>query len=220
MKLTLARMGKAFALPALVAALVIGMLLAASGEGMNSVLAASEALPAWVPPPGNVAVLTNANGGLANHWRDVVAPYYSQFYAVGSVNDYSGAFKNPHWGVYGCTVFWGGGHAGNNHNAVHIAEYGASAITFKRVCDPTPWFGTGTDAQTQYDNSVRNANAFLNMTYMESTLDGKPGAPHSYGSGDIVGPRVWWRGPWHVPAGDLGCGECGERRRRHCRALD
>ncbi|MBL8324415.1 MAG: hypothetical protein JNJ89_05590 [Rubrivivax sp.] len=56
------------------------------------------------------------------------------------------------------------------------------------MCDPTPWFGTGTDATTRYRNSVDNANASLNMTYMESTLDGKPGAPHSYGGGDVIAP--------------------------------
>jgi len=135
-----------------------------------------------------VTLLTQTNGGLTNRFRDIVAPYYDPFYSKKIVNDYSGAFKNPHWGTWGCTVFFGGGHAATNDNMVAIAEYGTSGITFKRVCDPTPWFGTGTDATTRYRNSVDNANAVLNLTYMESTIDGKPGAPHSYGCGDIVGP--------------------------------
>jgi hypothetical protein len=142
-----------------------------------------------VPLPGNVAVLTRTNGLLKNRFRDIVAPNFEPFYSVKVVNAFSGAFKNPYWGAWGCTVFWGGGHAGTNDNMVAVAEYGDSGITFKRVCDPTPWFGTGTDAGTRYSNSVDNANAMLNLTYMESTIDGKPGAPHSYGSGDIVGPE-------------------------------
>jgi hypothetical protein len=142
-----------------------------------------------VPAAGEVRVLTRANGGLANNFRDVVAPYYDPSTSVKVVNDYSGAFKNPHWGTWGCTVFFGGGHAGTNDNMVAIAEYGTDAITFKRVCDPTPWFGTGTDQTTRTRNSIDNANALLNFNYMESTIDGKPGAPHSYGSGDIIGPE-------------------------------
>ena len=150
---------------------------------------ASPPLPEWVPPPGEVALLTQSNGRLANHFRSQCAPYFSAFHFVKTVNDYSGSFKNPYWGTWGCTVFWGGGHAGTNDNTVTVAEYGTSAITFKRACDPTPWFGSGTDSSTRELNSTADANAFLNFTYMESTIDGKPGAPHSYGSGDIVGPE-------------------------------
>lgn len=136
-----------------------------------------------------MALLTQANGRLANRFRDIVAPYYDPFYSKKIVNDYSSAFKNPYWGTWGGMIFFGGGHAATNDNMVAIAEYGASGITFRRLCDPTPWFGTGTDATTRYRNSVDNANASLNMTYMESTIDGKPGAPHSYGSGDVIGPE-------------------------------
>ncbi|MBL8324564.1 MAG: hypothetical protein JNJ89_06355 [Rubrivivax sp.] len=142
-----------------------------------------------MPPAGQVAVLTNANGRIANRFRDIVAPYYDPFYSKKIVNDYSTSFKNPYWGTWGGQVFFGGGHAATNDNMVAIAEYGTSAITFKRLVDPTPWFGTGTDSGTRYRNSIENANAMLNMSYMESTIDGKPGAPHSYGSGDIVGPE-------------------------------
>lgn len=163
---------------------------AAQGAAVSPAAAAEPtALPSWVPAPGNIAVLTQANGGLANRFRDVVAPNFEPFYSKKVVNDYSGAFKNPHWGTWGCTVFFGGGHAATNDNMVAIAEYGASAISFRRICDPTPWFGTGTDEVTRYANSVGNANASLNPTYMESTIDGKPGAPHSYGCGDIIGPE-------------------------------
>jgi hypothetical protein len=124
---------------------------------------------------------------LANRFRDVVAPYYDPFFYVKTVNDYSSSFKNPYWGTYGCQVFWGGGHAGTNDNTVTVAEYGANAITFKRASDPTPWFGTTPNDATA--NSSGNANAALDFNYMESTIDGQPGSPHSYACGDIIGPE-------------------------------
>ena len=135
-----------------------------------------------------MALLTQSNGLLTNALRDIVAPYYEPFYSVKTVNDYSTSVKNPYWGDYGCTVFFGGGHAGTNDNMVAIAEYGVSGVTFKRVLDPTPWFGTGTDTTTRGDNSIGNITSLLNR-HMEATIDGKPGSPHSYGSGDIVGPE-------------------------------
>jgi len=134
-------------------------------------------------------VLTQSNGRLANRFVEQCAPYYDPFFYVTTVSAYSGAFKNPYWGAYGATVFWGGGHAATNDNTVTVAEYGANAITFKRVSDPTPWFGTGTDANTRYANSQEDANSKLNFTYMESTIDGQPGSPHSYYCGDIIGPE-------------------------------
>lgn len=147
-------------------------------------------LPDWRPAPGEVATLTNTNGGLTNRWRDAIDAYYEPFYAVKAVNDYSGAFKNPYWGQYGATIFFGGGHAGTNYNGVIAAEYGKTAITFKRLCSATPWFGTGTDIDTRTNNGGSTAtNPLTNLNYMESLLDGKPGSPHSYGSGDVIGPE-------------------------------
>jgi len=147
-------------------------------------------LPSWVPDPGEVATLTVANGGLANNWRDALDAYYEPFYGVKAVNDYSGAFKNPYWGDYGCTVFFGGGHAGCNYNGVIVAEYGADEVTFKLACPATPWFGTGTDITTRENNGgAVSTNHLMNLNYMEALVDGKPGSPHSYGCGDIVGPE-------------------------------
>lgn len=54
-------------------------------------------VPSWVPPPGEVAVLTQSNGGLRNRFIEQAAPYFEPYYYVNTVNDYSGAFKNPHW---------------------------------------------------------------------------------------------------------------------------
>ncbi|MBL8342376.1 MAG: hypothetical protein JNL30_12980 [Rubrivivax sp.] len=140
-----------------------------------------------MPAAGQLAVLTNGNGRLANRFRDTCPNYYDAENSAKVVNDYSTSFKNPYWGFYGGQVFFGGGHAGTNNNMVVVAEYGQASITFKRVCDPTPWFGTSAAAQT--DNATGNANSKLNFTYYESTIDGKPGSPHSYASGDIIGPE-------------------------------
>ncbi len=151
-------------------------------------------LPTWLPAPGEVAVLTVANGGLSNNFRDAIAPYFSVPYSIGIVNDYSGAFPNPYYGAYGATQFFGNGHAGGNDNSVIAAVHGYSAITFQRLYDPTPWFGTGTDEPTQIQNSIGNANSRLNLTFMD-TLPGiglvpyQPGAPHSYGCGEVHGPE-------------------------------
>ena len=164
---------------------------------------AAASLPGWVPLAGNVVTLNKAKGTLTNNFRDTCPVYYDASNSVHIVNDYSSAFKNPYWGTWGCQVFFGGGHAGTNNNMVVVAEYGMSAITFKRVCDPTPWFGTS--AAFQIDNATGNANpptgmpvlggfasVQLNATYYDSTTaDGKvrPGSPHSYASGDIIGPE-------------------------------
>jgi len=140
-----------------------------------------------VPAAGQVAVLTKASGRLTNNFRDTCPIYYEAENSVKVVNDFSTSFKNPHWGPWGCQVFFGGGHAGTNNNMVVVAEYGTNAITFKRVCDPTPWFGSTAASQTQ--NATGDANSKLNFDYMESTVgDGAPGSPHSYASGDIIGP--------------------------------
>jgi len=156
-------------------------------------------LPSWVPAAGEVATLTVSNGKLANSFISQCAPYFEPFYFAKTASTYGGCFKNPYWGDYGCALFFSGGHANTNDNTVTIAEYGSSAVRFKRVCDPTPWFGTGTDDVTRGNNSadVAGPQAFLDWTgtpgtsalnYGVSTIDGKPGSAHTYGSGDFVGP--------------------------------
>lgn len=159
------------------------------------------ALPSWVPVPGEVATLTVSNGGLANSFISQCAPYYEPFYFAKTASTYGGCFKNPFWGDFGCALFFSGGHANTNDNTVTVAEYGPSAVVFRRVCDPTPWFGNGTDATTRLNNSGDGPGpqAFLDWTgapgasalnYGVSTIDGKPGSSHTYGSGDFIGPEA------------------------------
>lgn len=159
------------------------------------------ALPSWVPAPGEVATLTVANGGLTNTFISQCAPYYEPFYFAKTASTYGGCFKNAFWGDYGCALFFSGGHANTNDNTVTIAEYGSSGVTFKRVCDPTPWFGTGTDATTKLNNSGdgpgpqalldwTGAQGTSSLNYGVSTIDGKPGSSHTYGSGDFIGPEA------------------------------
>jgi hypothetical protein len=158
------------------------------------------ALPSWVPAPGangTVSTLTVANGGLANNFRSQAAPYYGEWYHCKTASTYGGAFKNSYWGNYGCALFFSGGHANTNDNTVTIAEYGATAVEFKRVVDPTPYFGTS-PAQA-YDNATANVNHLMDIigydgsnpifNYGINTVDGKLGASHTYGLGDFIGPE-------------------------------
>lgn len=141
------------------------------------------ALPSWVPAAGAVATLTQTNGKLANTFRSQVASNYQTAFFVKTVNDYSGAVSNPYWGTYGCKVFFGGGHSATNDNSVTVAEYGASAVTFKRVSVPTNWPGTDPD-----DLSNIYTTPDLDLTYMEALIDGQLGSLHSYHCGDIIPP--------------------------------
>lgn len=164
----------------------------ASGKGVHA--GRPPGVPLWVPAAGEVAVLTVANGGLTNNFRDAIAPYFQPAYSIGIVNAYSGAFPNPYYGPYGATLHFGDGHASSNDNSVIAQVHGYSAITFQRLVDPTPWFGTGTDETTRNTNSIGNANSKMDLAYMD-TLPGiglvpyQPGAPHSYGCGEVRGPE-------------------------------
>lgn len=177
---------------------------AASGGGVFAGIGPS--LPTWVPSPGNVAVLTVANGGLANSFRDVVAPYYDAFWFVKVANSYGGGAKNPYWGPYGCCIHFSGGHSNTNDNSVVISEYGATQVTFRRLTDPVPWFGQATDSTTKGNNSAANINALLDwvgdpnttgvlqygeatgLTGADAAWNGQPGASHTYGIPVVVGP--------------------------------
>jgi hypothetical protein len=147
----------------------------------------TDALPAWVPGAGQVAVLSTANGRLTNRFVDVVAPYYEGFYSAKNINDYSTTVVNEHWGRYGALISFGGGHSSSNDNSVIALEIGESACTFKRLTNPSPLFGAATDGATRYKNSTA-VQVARDTTYGEYAVDGQPAAPHSYGALDIVGP--------------------------------
>jgi hypothetical protein len=163
-------------------------------------------LPTWVPPPGEVAVLSTANGLLTNRLDDVTAPYYAAFYTNNVINGDSGTVLNPHWGPYGAIVCHGTGHSSGNDNMVAIAELNSASVTFKRLSNPAPIFGAGTDGLTQ----ARNAGYDEPAGYIASINDygeydgaftpggfnnngglvasEEPAGPHSYGALDIIGP--------------------------------
>lgn len=172
------------------------------------------ALPSWVPAAGEVATLTVANGGLANNFASECAPYYDSFWYTKTSNSYGGGAKNKYWGRWGCTVHFSGGHSNSNDNSVTISEYGDTQITFRRITDPVPWFGQGTDSTTKESNSNGNLNAdplldwfggaygtgnyppdylvygeAANLTGGDAAWNGQPGASHTYGLICFIGPE-------------------------------
>lgn len=159
---------------------------------------ASDVRPSWVPEPGDAAVLTVANGGLANSFSDVQTPWYTQFWSDQVVNSDSGSVVNPYWGTYGAIVFHGGGHSGSNNNGVYLLELGASTCTFKRPVNGAAIFGSGTDSITQAKNEGYDEPTYqvsMSAAYGEYTTAGltpsaQPAAPHSCGALDIIPPSA------------------------------
>lgn len=148
-------------------------------------------LPSWVPAPGAVTVMTQANGLLTNTFRSTVAPYFNEWVSTFTVNAYSGSVVNPYFGNYGAIVYEGGGHADSNDNSVHILELNAGSASFRRVTNPTPIFGAGTDDATRFSNSRLSSEVvpLTDFIWCEYTIDGQPVARHSYGAQDVIGPE-------------------------------
>lgn len=152
-------------------------------------------------------MLSTTNGLLANTFRSVIAPYYDPWYGSKIANSYGGGVKNPYWGTYGCNVLFSGGHSNTNDNSVIIAEYQADRVEFKRITDPVPWHGTGTDSATRLNNANGGIQAYLDWVGNPSTdgyllygeaanlpapyahFNGQPGASHTYGILVAIGPE-------------------------------
>lgn len=134
--------------------------------------------------------MTQSNGLLTNTFRSTVAPYYSDYVSVYTVNAYSGSVVNPYFGPYGAIVFEGGGHADSNDNSAFILDLKADRASFRRITDPTPLFGSGTDEQTRYANSRGgDVKPLTDFVWNEYTVDSQPVARHSYGAQDVIGPE-------------------------------
>ena len=146
-------------------------------------------LPSWVPAPGEVAVLTQANGRLANSFASTCAPYFHPFYYAKIVSNNSSYLVNPYFGEYGALVGCGGGPSSSNDNTLWGLVLGRETCTFRRLIDPTPLFGSGTDAQTRENNSIANTMALQNTVFGEYTVDRKPCARPSFGALDVIGPE-------------------------------
>ena len=174
------------------AAYFIGLLLAllfATGQPSPAVDVPPADAPSWLPPVGEVATLTQAGGRLGNSFVGCTAAYYEPFYSVKICNDYSGAFSDPYFGAYGAVIFFGGGHAATNDNSVMALVLGRDACVFHRMTEPSPIFGGDSSYATRHANSTTSSDAFIDTTRCEYRVDGQPCAPHSYGSGDIIGPE-------------------------------
>ena len=146
-------------------------------------IAVPAVLPAWVPAPGRVAVLTTTNGYLTNTFASQVPSHYAAFYSKKIVNDYSGGAANPYYGTYGAMIFEGGGHAATNDNSVIQLELGLASCAFRRIVTGTNWF-----PGTPSNNDVGNVSGLYDTTWTEATADGKPISRHSYGDAVVIPP--------------------------------
>lgn len=159
-------------------------------------------LPTWVPAQDNsIAQITQGSGVLTNNWRDSVAPYYHEFWAVKANNDYSTTVLNPYLGPYGTILSFGGGHSATNYNAVTALVLNQSSMTFKRLTSPTPTFGSGTDNTTRTKNAtheIYSSTTYGEPLYGETYMAGgqtqldtqlRPVTNHSYAYLNIVGPE-------------------------------
>ncbi len=135
-----------------------------------------------------MGLLSQANGRLTNSFISQCAPYFAPYYFAKIVNDYSGSFLNPYFGSHGAVLFFGGGHASTNDNSLAALILGPETCTFRRLVDPSPLFGSDSSNTTVAANTVNSSTSFVNMTYAEYLVDGKPASPHSYSSGDVIGP--------------------------------
>lgn len=57
------------------------------------------------------------------------------------------------------------------------------------MTNPTPIFGSGTDAGTKQANSTTSGYSFVDQDTCEYLRDGQPASVHTYGVGDIIGPE-------------------------------
>lgn len=145
-----------------------------------------ESLPSWVPAShpteAQAVVLTVANGRLANNAASVCAPYYDSFRFPQIFLAYSGGTFNPHWGSFGAMHYFGTGHAGGNDNTVATLAIG-EICDWRRSNDPSPIFGTGTDATTRGNNAFADFSGLPHIDPATCTypVDGQQAGPHSYG---------------------------------------
>ena len=149
-------------------------------------------LPSWVPAAGAVASYTGGGSVLTNNFVSQIAPYYESFYSKRIVSDYSSAVVNPYAGDYGGLLYFGGGHAGTNDNSVIALTATDSTLTFKRIADPSPYYGIGTDTTTKDNNSNGDVSSLIDATYGDpiSSVDTqkRAAANHTYGHGSVLPP--------------------------------
>ncbi len=132
--------------------------------------------------------MSQSNGRLTNSFISQCAPYFAPYYFAKIVNDYSGSFLNPYFGSHGAVLFFGGGHAATNDNTLAALIVGPDTCSFRRLVDPSPLFGSDNSNATLAANTLNSGTTFVNMTYAEYLIDGKPASPHSYSCGDVIGP--------------------------------
>lgn len=160
---------------------------ATSYIGPMAAAGAAAPLPTWVPAASSTVaqavLLTVANGRLANNAASVGVGYYNNFWFRGIFDAYSGGTYNPHWGSYGAMHYYGTGHASGNENTVPTLVLG-EVCTWRRLNDPSPIYGTGTDATTRGNNSFADFSGLPQIDPATCTypVDGQVAGAHSYGN--------------------------------------
>lgn len=140
-------------------------------------------LPAWVPAAGDSATLTNANGLLTNHLRDVVPDAglgYLDAYGIKIRNDYSGAVALPVFGTHGAIAWHSGGHSATNNNGVYALQFDASGATFRRLLAPSDVDTLSSGAASAGLGVDRHDCTSITDAAWGELADGRPLAPHAW----------------------------------------
>lgn len=149
--------------------------------------------PSWVPPPGFMADVPEANTFLSvkpiqtHKLSSAAAPVQiSNFHWETIINDFSGGAYNPYWspsgGDFGCMLFYGGGHSATNFNGIVAFDFSTRQYSVVYL---------GTPGENMYPIDLMTA------TYS----DGQPGASHTYDMLDVLGPSAGYpKGALAIPA--------------------
>lgn len=140
-------------------------------------------LPSWVPAPGAATTLTNSNGRLSNHLRDVISPLYLPAYACKIITDYAGGLCNPYFGPYGARQFFGVGHSGSNYNGVPSLNLD-DVCTWVEIMPPTD-YGGGTGGNDALDITSQLAAG----DWGDTGAGTAPAGPHSWQIGGVLAPQ-------------------------------
>lgn len=141
--------------------------------------------PSWVPAAGSVAAHTSGGPVLDNTFRSQVASYYTTFYSVKIVNDFSTAVPNSYLGEMGGLVIHGGGHAGTNNNQTIGLVFSRDKMKFVNLNDPTNWHPENPGLNDLGDMAI-DADWLDALPSVDSQP--RPLSPHNYAYPVVIPP--------------------------------